>query len=177
MDSSEGDLNAVFVELLTQHQRKLFSYIYTLVPNVTDSDDLLQETNLVLWNKRQEYTLGTNFSAWACRIAYFNVQNFLRAKVRSHASFSEELLSDISDLLVDRSEVHTIYSVLLINCLGKLSSASQQLLKLRYDGNRSIQELAKQMGRSAGSIYNTLSQIRHKLWECVQHALKEEGFL
>jgi RNA polymerase sigma-70 factor, ECF subfamily len=103
------------------------------------------------------------------------VQNFLRSKVHKHAFFSEELLSEISDLLVDRTEVHTIHSMLLINCLGKLSSASQQLLKLRYDGNRSIQEVAKQMDRSAGSIYNTLSQIRRKLWECVQHTLEEEG--
>jgi RNA polymerase sigma-70 factor, ECF subfamily len=108
LESIEGDRSAVFVELLTQHQRKLFSYIYTLVPNVTDTDDLLQETNLVLWNKRLDFKLGTNFSAWACRIAYFNVQNFLRSKVHKHAFFSEELLSEISDLLVDRTEIHTI---------------------------------------------------------------------
>lgn len=177
MNSTDGDRNVVFVELLTQHQRKLFSYIYTLVPNVSDTDDLLQETNLVLWNKRSEFKLGTNFSAWACRIAYFKVQNYLRNKVNKHAFFSEEFLSEISELLVDRTEVHSIYSMLLINCLGKLSSASQQLLKLRYDGTRSIQQLAKEMGRSAGSIYNTLGQIRRKLWECVQHALEEEGSL
>jgi len=169
------DRNAAFVELLTQHQRKLYSYIYTLVPNVTDSDDLLQETNLVLWNKRQEYKLGTNFNAWACRIAYFKVQNFIRTKGHKYIYFSEELLSQISNFMVDRNELHTAHSLLLISCLEKLSSASRQLLKLRYDGNRNIQEVAKQMGRSVGSIYNTLSQIRHKLWECVQHALEEEG--
>ena len=177
LDCVDSDRSALFVELLTQHQRKLYSYIYTLVPNVTDSDDLLQETNLVLWNKRSEYKMGTNFSAWACRIAYFNVQNFLRAKGRSRALFSEKLLSDISELLVDRTEVHTVYSILMITCLEKLSSTSRQLLKLCYDGNESIQEVAKQMGRPVGSIYSTLSQIRRKLWECVQYALREEGSL
>ncbi len=55
-----------------------------------------------------------------------------------------------------------------------MSSASQQLLKLRYDGTHSIQEVAKQLGRPVGSIYNSLSQIRLKLWECIQYALKEE---
>ena len=129
LDSVERDRSAVFVELLTQHQRKLYSYIYSLIPNVTDSDDLLQETNLVLWNKRLEFKLGTNFTAWACRIAYLNVQNFLRAKGRSHAFFSEELLADISEFLDNRTEVHTIYSILMISCLEKLSSASRQLLK------------------------------------------------
>ena len=84
--------SAVFVELLTQHQRKLYGYIYTLVPNATDSDDLLQETNLVLWKKRSEYKLGTNFMAWACRIAFFNVQNFLKSKGRSRVCFQRRTL-------------------------------------------------------------------------------------
>jgi RNA polymerase sigma-70 factor (ECF subfamily) len=169
--------NAAFVELLTQHQRKLFNYIYSLIPNVTDSDDLLQETNIVLWNKRQEYKLGTKFNAWACRIAYFKVQNFLRTNNHNHVYFDEELLSKISNFMIDHSEMHTVYSMLLIKCLENLSGASRQLLKLRYDGNCSIQEVAKKMGRSAAGIYNNLSQIRHKLWECIQHALMEDGSL
>lgn len=175
MSCGENDRTTMFVELLTQHQRKLFSYIYTLVPCVTDSDDLLQETNLVLWNKREDYEPGTNFSAWAYRIAYFNVQNFLRAKGRCHSFFSEAFVSDVSDMLIDHAEVHTVQSMLMIGCLEKLSSASRQLLKLRYEGTHTIQEVAQQMGRPVGSLYNTLSQIRRKLWECIQHALKEEG--
>jgi len=167
----------VFVELLTQHQRKLYGYIYTLVPNAADSDDLLQETNLVLWKKNLEFQLGTLFTAWAYRIAFLNVKNFIKTKGRSRVYFNEELLSQLSDLHFDRTNVHSIYSMLLIHCLGKLSSASQQLLRLRYDGSRNIQQLAKEMGRSAGSIYNALSQIRRKLWECVQNALEEEGSL
>ena len=177
MGCIEDDRIAVFVELLTQHQRKLYGYIYTLVPNAADSDDLLQETNLVLWKKNLEYQLGTNFTAWAYRIAFLNVKNFIKTKGRSRIYFNEELLAQLSDLHFDRTNVHSIYSMLLIHCLGKLSSASQQLLKLRYDGNHSIQEVAKQLGRPVGSIYNSLSHIRLKLWECIQYALREEGSL
>jgi RNA polymerase sigma-70 factor, ECF subfamily len=177
VDCFEDDKSAVFVELLTQHQRKLYGYIYTLVHNSADSDDLLQQTNLVLWKKHLEYQYGTNFMAWACRIAFFNVQNFLKSKGRDHICFSEELLSKLAVLQIDRSEMQTIHSMALTHCIGKLSSPSQQLLKLCYDGNRSIQEVAKQLGRPAGSLYTTLSRIRLKLWECIQYALTEEGFL
>ena len=177
MDRIEGDRNAVFVELLTQHQRKLYGFIYSLVPNSSDADDLLQETNIVLWNKNLEYKLGTNFMTWACGVAFFKVKNFLKTKNRSRLYFNEKLISELSDLRMDRTEYHTIHSILLINCLGKLSSDSQELLKLRYDGNHSIQEVAKQLGRPVGSLYNTLSQIRLKLWECIRYALKEEGSL
>lgn len=170
----EDDRRSVFVELLTQHQRRLYGYIYSLVPNAADSDDLLQETNVVLWKKCREYKLGTNFMAWACKVAFLNVQNFLKTRGRSRVYFNEKLISQLADLHIDRTEMHAIYPMLLINCLAKLSLPSQQLLKLRYDGNHSIQEIAKQLGRPIGSIYNSLSQIRLKLWECIKYALKEE---
>lgn len=176
MSHIEGDRNAVFVELLTQHQRKLYGFIYTIVSNASDAEDLLQETNIVLWSKNQEYKLGTNFLTWACQIAYFKVNNFLRTKGRSRLYFNEKLLAEISDIRLDRSEVHTIHSMLLVNCLGKLSSDSQKLLRLRYDGKSSILDVAKQMGRPVGSLYNSLSQIRRKLWECIRVAIKEEDF-
>jgi len=176
VDFVEDDRNAVFVELLTHHQRKLYGYIYTLVHNSTDSDDLLQQTNLVLWKKHLEYKLGTNFMAWACRVAFFNVQNFLKSKGRSRVSFNQELLSKLADLQINRTEVQTIHSLLLIQCMEKLSATSQQLLKLCYDGSRSIQEVAKQLGRPVGSMYTTLSRIRLKLWQCIQNALMEEEF-
>jgi RNA polymerase sigma-70 factor (ECF subfamily) len=173
----EDDQGAAFVEMLTQHQRSLYGYIFSLVRNSSDSDDLLQETNLVLWNKRLEFKLGTNFMAWACKIAFNKVQNFLKSRGRSRVHFNENLLCKLSDMQIDRSEVHMIKYTMLIYCLEKLSSKSKELLKLCYDENHSIQEVAKQLGRPVGSIYNTLSQIRLKLWKCIHYALKEEGSL
>ena len=32
--------------LMTRHQRRIFSYIYALVPDRYDAEDLLQETSL-----------------------------------------------------------------------------------------------------------------------------------
>jgi RNA polymerase sigma-70 factor, ECF subfamily len=173
----KGDRTAVFVELLTQHQRRLYGYIYTLIPNASDADDLLQETNIVLWNKNSEYQFGSNFMTWACRIAFLKVQNFLKTKNRSRLYFNDAIVSELSDMRINRTDLHSFHSLLLINCLGKLSSESQKLLKFRYDGNLSMQEVAKQLGRPVGSLYNNLSQIRLKLWECIRSALKEEGSL
>ncbi len=160
--------------MITQHQRILFGYIYTLVRNSADADDLLQETNLVLWNKRSECDSVKNFSAWACRIAFFKVQNFLKTKSRSRILFDENLVSKISEAQIDRAEIHTIHSAMLISCLEKLSASSQNLLKLCYSSNRTIQEVAKQLNRPVGSIYNSLKAIRYKLWKCIKFGLMEE---
>lgn len=171
----EDDKNFMFLELLTQHQRKLYGYIYSFVPNAADSDDLLQETNLVLWRKSHQYKMGTNFTAWACQIAYLNIKNFFKTKGRNRVCFDEELLSELTDLQIARIDTHTVHATLLINCLGKLSAKSREIVRLRYDGNHRIKDIADQLGRPIGSIHNALINIRLKLWKCVQYALKEEA--
>jgi RNA polymerase sigma-70 factor (ECF subfamily) len=37
--------------LVTRHQRQIFAYIYTLVPDRPDAEDLLQETCVVICDK------------------------------------------------------------------------------------------------------------------------------
>ena len=54
-----------FVGLLMGSQQRVFSYILTLLPNVADAQDVLQETSIVLWRRLAEYEPGTDFTAWA----------------------------------------------------------------------------------------------------------------
>jgi DNA-directed RNA polymerase specialized sigma24 family protein len=67
LDSNE------FVALLTASQRRLYAFICTLVIDRTDADEVLQETNLALWEQAERFEAGTDFVAWACRVAYYKV--------------------------------------------------------------------------------------------------------
>ena len=58
-----------FVRLLTQHQRDMYLYIRSLLPDRHEADDVLQEVNLVLWDKRAQFRIDSNFRAWAFQIA------------------------------------------------------------------------------------------------------------
>ena len=51
-----------FVQLLTTHQSRMFAYILSLLGNRTQAEDVMQETNAVLWRKAHEFKLGTNLS-------------------------------------------------------------------------------------------------------------------
>ena len=41
-----------------------------------DAEDVLQEANLVLWRKFDQYQEGTNFFAWACQIIRYEVLKY-----------------------------------------------------------------------------------------------------
>jgi len=62
---NEAEKRKQLVALLTQHQRRIFSYIYTLVPDRTDAEDLLQEASLIICEKFDDFEVGTDFVAWA----------------------------------------------------------------------------------------------------------------
>ena len=57
--------------LITRHQAALHAYILSPLPNQAKADDVLQETNLVLWRKAADYDQAMPFMPWACRIAWF----------------------------------------------------------------------------------------------------------
>src|SRR5215212_1444766 len=82
--------------LMTQHQRRVFSYIYTLVPDRHDANDLLQETSLVICEKFHEFTPGTDFVAWACQIAYWQVRYSRQKFARSKIVFDQEILDVVA---------------------------------------------------------------------------------
>ena len=43
----------IYVQLMSKHQRHLYSYIRSLVPTHADADDVLQEASLTLWGKTE----------------------------------------------------------------------------------------------------------------------------
>ena len=70
----DSDLHRALVPLLMRHERQIFAYIYTLLPNRHDAEDILQETCLTIYDKFAEFTQGTDFLAWAMRIAWWKVR-------------------------------------------------------------------------------------------------------
>src|SRR5262245_57502343 len=82
---------AEFASLLERHQTQLFSYIYSLVRDLNDADDLFQQTSLILWDKFDQFDGEKSFIAWSCGVARYEVLNFLRSRSRQRLYFSDEL--------------------------------------------------------------------------------------
>ena len=58
--------SAEFVTEITRVQRQLHAFILTTVWNPIEADDVLQETNLVLWQKWPNSTAAASFSPGRC---------------------------------------------------------------------------------------------------------------
>ena len=174
MDCPNPSRTEEFVELSSCYQRQLLGYIFTLVRNMDDAEDLLQQTNLILWRKFDEYQPGTDFIRWACHVAHLQVLTFLRRKRRDPLHCDEQLLLQLADKRLDRGNAYEHYREGLRICMNRLTTADRELLELCYDGALSIKEIGIRLDRSADSIYHSLQRIRYTLLECINRAVARE---
>jgi RNA polymerase sigma-70 factor (ECF subfamily) len=164
-----------FIQLLNAHRSQLLGYLFCLVRNIADAEDLFQQVSVTLWDKFSEFTPGTNFSAWAMTIARNKALTFLRSKGRERARFSDQVVDELAaQSLWSPPEVDGRLAA-LAHCQQKLSPRDQALLALCYSSESSVVDVADQVGRPVESIYSSLSRIRRNLLRCIQRTLARES--
>lgn len=163
-----------FVQQLTAHQSALFAYVRSLVPTAEQASDVLQETNLVLWRRSAEFTDGTSFGAWSRKVAYFQVLAWYRDRKREKLMFDTELLGLLATHNEERMARHDERRQALHQCLGKLPEHSREMIQQRYAPGGSVQAMAEGLGRSVGSVSQSLYRIRQSLVACVRTTLGTE---
>ncbi|WP_020672289.1 RNA polymerase subunit sigma-70 [Amycolatopsis nigrescens] len=85
-----GD-EAAFARLVGEYRRELRVHCYRLVGSFDDAEDLVQETLLRGWRRRESFQGRSTFRAWLYRIATNACLDFLRRRPeRRQAEFAEE---------------------------------------------------------------------------------------
>jgi len=157
--------------LMTQHQRRIFGYIHTLVPQRADAEDILQETSLVIVEKFHEFKPGTDFVAWACQIAWWRVRAVRQKFARSKVIFDDDVLESVAHTAAEmHSEVSDRHEA-LARCLKRLHPRDRELLLTRYEPGARVEEAAERSGRSLEAAYKALARLRKLLFDCVTNQL------
>src|SRR5882724_11282059 len=128
---NETESRKRLMTLMTQHQRRIFAYIYTLVPNRYDAEDLLQETSLVICEKFDDFEVGTDFVAWACQIAYWRIRYSRQKFARCKVVFDEEVLESVAHTASEMAAELDDRHVALAHCLKKLHARDRELVLTR----------------------------------------------
>ena len=171
MDQTPPDHDSQFVALLTQVQLPLVLYVRSLMPGNSMAKDVAQQANVKIWEKRNDYELGTNFKAWAFSIARFEVLNYRKRAAReSKLMFSADLQEILADDLLAAPAAEPMHDALR-GCLASLKPHERQLLLHRYATSATLAEYAKQVGRTVGGLKVTLHRLRNLLLQCIHRKL------
>lgn len=169
-----------FTGQLARLQGRLRAFLLALTGNGPDADEVLQDTNQILWRKRQEFRPGTSFQAWAFQIAAYEARNFLRQRARTHRS--EVPADDLWSRIAAQAEAHQAEReheerrAWLARCLEKLTGEDRALLMRRYLENQPLAALAAERGSNQNALAQKLFRLRGAVLKCIQkHMRRHEG--
>src|SRR6476619_4090774 len=94
-----------FARQFSRNARRIYGFVMTLVFNYHDAEEVFQNTSVVLWNKFAEFQPGSDFFAWASRVAYYEVLSLMKQRRRTRTMSDEtlELLATEAMIVSDRS--------------------------------------------------------------------------
>jgi RNA polymerase sigma-70 factor (ECF subfamily) len=176
-EASDIDRQVVeeFVQVLTRDQRRILLYIHSLIPNWGDAEEVLQNTNLVLWRKFAEFQPGTSFFSWASSVAHLEVLKWRERRVRDSKTLSSEFIDEVGRELARQGDLIERRHQALTKCLDKLRERDRHLILLRYSDGATTQSVSQQLNRPIKSIYAAVSRIRECLLECINRSLAQEN--
>lgn len=162
-----------FISLITQYQASLRAYIISLMPGMNGASDVLQETNLILWEKSKSFEPNSNFTAWAFAIARYQVKNHRRKVYRQQRvlCLDDDLSDELAEHCLLEPEETESRMQALEKCLAKLNPGELELIKQRYHSDTTLKDYATSLKRPVGSLRVTLHRIRSGLRKCVSFQL------
>jgi RNA polymerase sigma-70 factor (ECF subfamily) len=167
----------VILRLFMAEERHLLRFILRYVPAVADARDILQETLVTLWSKREEFDATREFLPWACGIARNKVREFWRRQPRWQSFAESDLMTLIDTRREELAPELALRAEKLRGCLAQLPDEQRAQVQGYYERDESVESIALRAGRSTDAIYKTLQRTRRALLECVERALRQERVL
>lgn len=163
-----------FLSLFLRSEREIFRYVAALIPNVTDAEDIVQQTAVALWEKFDAYDPARPFTPWACRFALNKARQWIERRQRWQALLEQGLAEELA---LRRQQLQPEFERRfkhLEDCLGKLPSAQRSLIEGYYYERVGVESLAERSGRTVAATYKMLQRIRHALQRCVEDQSEPE---
>jgi len=162
--------NKAYGELIDRYRKRLFVYIYHLVGNREEAEDILQDVFSKTYKSINSFDLNRKFSSWIYRIAHNEAVNFLKCKNNKHTVSWEDIASS-KDKLESASLEETPEDMMghkeivkqIDLALEKLPPKYQEILKMRYFEEYSYEEIGKILGKPINTVGTLINRAKKKL--------------
>ena len=153
-----------FAELYEQNFHRVYAYVARRVRDRAEIQDLTAQVfHKALANLGKFKWRGSPFAAWLYRIAANEIADQAKQKLR--ASVDKPSLSSESVAATDLEEVER--RARLFCAVDKLPDDQRRVIVLRFGDEKSIREIAAELGRSEGAVkqlqFRALENLRNRL--------------
>lgn len=155
--------DSIFCGIFKKYYYVLFTYAYSITGDRELTEEIVQDTFLVAWNKYADFLLSPNPGGWLMNVTKFNIKNTLRKK---RSFLNQELpLDDViclpdtgqqSDPLANGEELLEIIS-------RYVSQSEVSLLKKTLIEGYTCAEIANELGMKANTCQKKLQRLLKKI--------------
>ncbi|THF52991.1 RNA polymerase sigma-70 factor [Flavobacterium supellecticarium] len=153
-----GDQNA-FTALYNKYSNRIYNMLFKLTQSQELTEELLQDTFIILWNKRSDIDPDQSVKSWLHKVAQNEVYQLYRKIARDRKLQEHVVLTFVESYSHTEEGIYYKESQeLLEKAMSQLSPQRRQVFQLcRIDGH-SYQQVAEIMGISVSTVSNHLVQ-------------------
>lgn len=180
-DLSDNDLIAfirkkhreTYQEIVRRYEKKLFSYLYRLVRNKEEVEDILQNVFVKVYKNLDKFDQEKKFSSWIYRIAHNEAINFLKRRGKKHFVSWEDLSEDHK--VEAKSEEKSAFDTWVIKesdaemrkAMKSLPERYRQVLELRYFQEKTYVEIGKLIKKPVNTVGTLINRAKKSLLQII----------
>lgn len=145
--------NVAFQKLLLTYQKPLYSHIRNIVLSHDDTDDVLQNTFIKVFQHLKNFKGESKLFSWIFRIATNEALTFLKQKAKktgiTTADLQNKTIDNLkADVFFDGNEIQ----LKLQKAIAKLPEKQQLVFKMKYFEELKYEEMSEILGTSVGAL-------------------------
>ncbi|WP_146529460.1 RNA polymerase sigma factor [Novipirellula artificiosorum] len=173
-----SDFQNLTPEQVTKHllheQASLTAYAYAVTHNYHLAEDVFQDVCVKAVSQCDHFDSLEHLSNWFRTSSRNHAITLIRSKEGRYVGLSPEMLATMEGEWAKTNTAGDYRSEALNGCLEHLPAKSQKIMAMRYQENRSGEEIAEFMGTKVDSAYQAITRIHRALRDCVGQRLRME---
>lgn len=130
--------------------------------NYADAEDVVQNTFLKLWNRKEDFESDEHARKWLIRVAINDCNSLWRSSWKRRTTYLDELSQEP---VFSTPEKSCLYYAIM-----ELPAKYRQIIYLYYFEDYSVKEVAQIMGISESAVQTRLLRARQKIKERLKEA-------
>lgn len=162
-----------FSKIVTIYQKQLYHFVYCIINNTQDAEDILQETFVTAYKKLSQYKNNTLFSAWLYKIAKNISLDVLkkRKKIITFECNEMEYMIEKSSLDEDMNEG---YDEKISEVFKRMTFNEKNILILRILQEKSYEEIGFIINKGQSATRKQYERAKKKFMILYDQISKEE---
>lgn len=167
-----------FTELFCETYYRLWGLATALVGDRTEAEDLVQDSAMVALQKLEQFTPGSNFTAWMARIVRMHAANWKRKKATRRtsaadpvdldqsqpAALTRETSATLNDAMVgDTQKIQEDFDDVLLTCLHQIDELPRACLLLRVVHELAYDEIAAMLEIPTGTAMSHVHRSKKRM--------------